>query len=180
MGPVLGVKLIAAIAAALVVSWLAASGVLFVWPHEDTARRSDAMVVLAGSKHERLDKALSLMRQGLAPVLLISAGDDPAWPAADRLCGQSRPFRVVCFDAHPFNTRGEAQAVTRMAAAHGWRSLVVVTSSYHVTRARLIFERCFHGQLAAVGAPTSIFDLPGDIASEWAKLVYSLTVTRRC
>ena len=82
--------------------------------------------------------------------------------------------------ANPYSTRGEAENVARMARAHGWRSLVVVTSRYHIRRAKLLFERCFPGRVQTVAAPFSLTELPSVLPSEWAKLMYALTVARDC
>src|SRR4051794_24178594 len=116
----------------LFAAWLAASAVLFVWPSGDSPARADAVVVLAGAKVPRLDKGLELMRRHVAPVLVISDGLDPLWPRANRLCRGDAGFEVVCFRPRPYSTRGEAEAVARIASARGWRSIVVVTSRYHV------------------------------------------------
>jgi uncharacterized SAM-binding protein YcdF (DUF218 family) len=67
-----------------------------------------------------------------------------------------------------------------MAAARHWRSVVVVTSTYHVRRAKLLFERCVDGRVEGVGAPFGALALPAVVPSEWAKLVYALTVARDC
>jgi uncharacterized SAM-binding protein YcdF (DUF218 family) len=163
-----------------VIALVVSSAVLFVWPEEDAPAHASAVVVLAGSKKPRLDKGLALMRRGVAPVLVISDGLDPTWPQANRLCAGHAPFRVLCFRPSPYSTRGEAEAVARMAAARHWRSLVIVTSTYHVRRAKLLFERCFHGRVQAVGAHFGSSELPAVLPSEWAKLVYALTVARDC
>jgi uncharacterized SAM-binding protein YcdF (DUF218 family) len=153
--------------------------VLFVFPADDEPRRADAVVVLAGGGH-RLDEALRLVRSGVAPVLAISAGRDPGWPEANHLCGQLRPFRVVCFDAQPFSTRGEARWTARAAAARGWDSVAVVTSDYHVLRSRLLFERCLRSPVTVVGADPPLGNAAFGIALEWPKLAYALTVGRAC
>jgi uncharacterized SAM-binding protein YcdF (DUF218 family) len=168
------------LAGVFVVALIVASAVLFVWPEQDSPRRANAVIVLAGSKKARLNKALGLMRQGIAPVLVISDGWDPSWPQANRLCAGHAPFRVICFHANPYSTRGESETVARIASARHWRSLVVVTSTYHVRRAKLLFERCFHGRVQAVGAHYGATELPTLLPSEWAKLVYALTVARDC
>src|ERR671939_278548 len=126
--------------ALLFVAWVAASAILFLWPRQDSPRRANAVVVLAGGKVPRLEKALGLMRRHVAPVLVISDGWDPLWPEANRLCaGHAARFAVVCFRPKPYSTRGEAEDVARLAARRRWRSIVVVTSRYHVTRARMLF-----------------------------------------
>jgi uncharacterized SAM-binding protein YcdF (DUF218 family) len=168
------------LAGVFVVALIVASAVLFVWPRQDSPRAANAVVVLAGSKKPRLNKALGLMRRRVAPVLVISDGWDPSWPQANRLCAGHAAFRVICFHASPYSTRGESEMVARIAAARHWRSLVVVTSTYHVRRAKLLFERCFHGRVQAVGAQYGLSELPALLPSEWAKLVYALTVARDC
>jgi uncharacterized SAM-binding protein YcdF (DUF218 family) len=173
-------RLVVVFVCLFLIALVAASAVLFVWPEQDSPTHADAVVVLAGSKKPRLDKALALMRRHVAPTLVISDGRQAGWPQANRLCAGRAAFRVVCFHADPYSTRGEAEAVGRIAAARHWRSLVVVTSTYHVRRAKLLFERCFPGRVDAVGAHYSLTDLPALLTSEWAKLVYALTVARDC
>ena len=172
--------LLFSLVALFVVALIVCSAVLFVWPEQDSPTRASAVVVLAGSKKSRLSKALGLIRRGVAPVLVISDGWDPTWPQANRLCAGHAPYRVLCFHASPYSTQGEAETVARMARARRWRSLVVVTSMYHVRRAKLLFERCFPGRVQAVGAHFGLSQLPSLLPSEWAKLVYALTVTRDC
>jgi uncharacterized SAM-binding protein YcdF (DUF218 family) len=173
-------RVAAAFVCLFVLALLVSSAVLFVWPGQDSPRRASAVVVLAGSKKPRLGKALGLMRQRVAPVLVISDGWDPSWPQANRLCAGHAPFQVICFHANPYSTRGEAETVARIASRRRWSSLVVVTSTYHVRRAKLLFERCFPGRVQTVGAHYGLSELPAVLASEWAKLVYALTVARDC
>jgi uncharacterized SAM-binding protein YcdF (DUF218 family) len=173
-------RLALALVALCVVALVVSSAVLFVWPDQDSPTRATAVVVLAGSKAPRLNKALALMRRHVAPVLVISDGRVAGWPQANRLCAGHAPFRVVCFRANPYSTRGEAEEVARLAAEHHWRSVVVVTSTYHVRRAKLLFQRCFKGRVETVGAHYGASDIPAVLASEWAKLIYALTVAREC
>jgi uncharacterized SAM-binding protein YcdF (DUF218 family) len=162
-------------------AWLAATAVLFLWPNEDSPDRADAVIVLSGSRAYRLPRALELMRAGVARTLVISNGRDPRWRQAHRLCtnGDSR-FRVICFVPDPDSTQGEAEGVGRIAAERDWRSLVVVTSRFHITRARMLFERCFDGDVDAVGADSPSLYLPLNLLGEWGKLSYQLTVQREC
>jgi uncharacterized SAM-binding protein YcdF (DUF218 family) len=87
---------------------------------------------------------------------------------------------VVCFTAVPFSTVGEARTVTQLAHERGWKSVVVVTSTFHVTRADMLFHRCFHGHLSVVGSSSTWCRLPEEWASETGKLIVQLTAERGC
>jgi uncharacterized SAM-binding protein YcdF (DUF218 family) len=175
-------RLIVAILALVVAAWIAASMVLFLFPDEGAPVRADAVVVLSGTRGSRLAKALELMRDRVAPVLVIS--NDPQTPVREaiHLCraGRGPTFRVICFEPDPDSTRGEARAVGTLARAHNWRSLVLVTSGFHVTRARMLFRRCYHGKLDAVGVSYPIWTIPKVVISEWAKLAYATVFARGC
>jgi uncharacterized SAM-binding protein YcdF (DUF218 family) len=168
--------------AALVLAWITATLVLFVFPSTDAPGKADAVVVLSGGRNSRLDPALNLMREGVAPLLVISgSGLDERWLKARRLCADgARGFRVLCFDPSPYSTRGEAETITRLAQTHGWQKVDVVTSRYHVFRARIIIGRCYHRQLTMIGTSAHPWDTFVSWFSEWSKLLYQLTVQRSC
>jgi uncharacterized SAM-binding protein YcdF (DUF218 family) len=163
----------------VVAAWLAVAVRFVLVPEQDSAWHADAVVVLAGD-HLRLGKALELMTRRVAPTLVISDGLAPGWHRANRLCRGRAAFRVVCFRASPYSTRGEAEAVARMAAARGWRSVVVVTSTYHVTRARLLFRRCVDGRVSVTGSTYQRSLIPLEVVLEPVKLLYALVVARGC
>ena len=175
-------RLIIAVLALLLAAWVAATVALIFLPDEHTPARAGAVVVLSGSKGERLDRALTLMRGRVAPVLVISGGLDPRQPKANRLCraGRGEGFRVVCFEPRPDSTRGEAETVGRLAARNHWRSIVIVTSHFHVTRATMLFRRCFDGRIDAAGVSYPWWNVPIVVAGEWAKLAHALVFAREC
>jgi uncharacterized SAM-binding protein YcdF (DUF218 family) len=168
--------------AALAAAWIGATLVLFAWPRTDDPRRADAVLVLSGGRNSRLDPALDLMHRKIAPILVISgAGIDEGWRKARALCAHgANGFRVLCFDPKPYSTRGEARELARLARRHGWHEVDVVTSRYHVFRARMILRRCYHGGLAMIGADSPWYNAPASWSSEWGKLLYQLTIQRSC
>ena len=175
-------RILLAAAGLLALVWIAATVRLVFIPDEDAPGKADAVIVLSGSKHERLDRGLELMREGAAPTLVISGGFDPRQPTASRLChaGKGNGFEVVCFTPDPDSTRGEAQATGRLATEHGWKRVVLVTSRFHVSRARMLFDRCVDGDVDAVGVPYPWTSIPAAVAGEWVKLGLSVTIARSC
>jgi uncharacterized SAM-binding protein YcdF (DUF218 family) len=176
----------ARILAAIVVLWLVACLVLFVHsPWQSGAPdHADAVVVLSGGLNSRLDPALALMRRRVAPVLAVSgAFHGHTWKKARKLCtggyGKLR-FRVLCFEPKPFSTQGESRAIAQLARERGWSRVVVVTSTFHVTRARMLVRRCYHGRLWLVGTHTPWWKLPADFVWETGKLITQLTYARGC
>jgi uncharacterized SAM-binding protein YcdF (DUF218 family) len=170
--------------AALVAAWLVACLVLFVWPPGEAGAptHADVVVVLSGDR-KRLAPGLALIRRGVAPVLAISSvGRTRNWRTAEQLCaaGRYRGARVLCFDAVPYSTQGEARAVRDLARPLGWHSVVVVTSTFHVTRAKMLFRRCLHIPVHVVGTSTTWWRMPVDWTSETGKLFVQLTVQRGC
>ena len=161
--------------------WLAASAYLFVWPPDDSVHRADALVVLGPGLHgERLKKAKELLRRHAAPQLVASIPNtDTGWVELRSLCLQGD---AICFRAQPFTTRGEARQVARLARRHNWKSIIVVTSRYHVVRVRRLYGRCFHGDLMVVGAPPS--SKPTEVVQrtlhEWGGLINAMTLERGC
>jgi uncharacterized SAM-binding protein YcdF (DUF218 family) len=143
--------LVASLAAGVVVIFSAvAIVVFFVSPATSDPVRSGAIVVLAGDPGDRIARALSLMNEGWSGTLVLDG--KPGSASTERLCQEHQSFEVVCLRPSPDNTRDEARAAARLAADRGWRTILVVTSLQHVTRARLLFDRCFKGDLLMVGS----------------------------
>jgi uncharacterized SAM-binding protein YcdF (DUF218 family) len=168
----------------LVLAWVAACLVLLTWSPWETGApaHADAVIVLSGGR-ERLPPAMALVRRGVAPVLAISSvSRTKPWAIARRLCNAGRyaHARVLCFDAQPYSTRGEAKTVERLAREHQWSRIVVVTSGFHVTRAHMLFRRCYDGGLWMVGVPFTWWKLPAQWVSETGKMAVQLTAQRSC
>jgi DUF218 domain len=163
-----------AILAALVALLVALTLYLFVFVPNDHVTRADAIVVLSGDR-KRVATGLRLFHEHVAPTLVVSR-DYRAWPELDAIC--ARP-RVMCLHVTPYSTRGEAGATGRLERRHGWKRVIVVTSRYHLRRARMLFDRC-GVRPQVVAARTTLRDFVIDIPWEWGKLLYQLTINRSC
>jgi uncharacterized SAM-binding protein YcdF (DUF218 family) len=88
--------------------------------------------------------------------------------------------RVICFTAYPSSTQGEAEYLAHVANEEHLKSVDVVTSQFHVFRARIILKRCYKGELHMVGAPQPWWKMPWYALTEQAKLAYQLVIARSC
>ena len=159
----------------LVVVLTAAIGLtlwLFVFPSSDRPADAQAVVVLSGGGREPLDRGLRLVGEGVAPVLVVYGG-------ATSLCGRGDEFEVVCPRARK-DDRAEARALARLARKRGWRSLVVVTSTPDLSRARLVVERCYRNPASFVAARPSAGAWARAIPGAWRAYLDALIVVRKC
>jgi uncharacterized SAM-binding protein YcdF (DUF218 family) len=132
---------------------VAAVGLILVgitgWPiytaaREDSIRKADAIVVLGGEHDGREQYGLQLLRDGLAPVLMMSDPYPSSDAAMQRAC-QTRieNAEVLCKKPDELTTRGEAILTRQLADERGWKTVIIVTWRFHLPRARSIFEKCF-------------------------------------
>ena len=149
---------------------------LLVWPAQGMPTRVSAIVMLAGPGN-RLPVALQLAREHRAPVLVVSRG----WEGYGGPCPPPVPgVKLICFDPDPPDTRGEAEAVGRLAKQYRWRSIVLVAIPTQDTRARMVVERCFGGSTYVVTAPLPVGSWPYQIVYGWGALIKALVVDRSC
>ncbi|RDI63198.1 YdcF family protein [Nocardia pseudobrasiliensis] len=148
----------AAVTAVAVAVYVAALWPVYVRPRIDTPMRADAIVVLGGAHDGREELALRLARDGYAPRVLFS---DPYEHSAlmNRICHGGYRFRVDCFDPDPRTTLGEGRELAARARTDGWRRVIVVTFTPHVSRARYVLGKCWGGELLVVVAHPRISPL---------------------
>jgi uncharacterized SAM-binding protein YcdF (DUF218 family) len=100
-------------------------------------RLADGIVVLTGGS-SRVSDAMELLAAGYGKRLLIS-GVHPTNDASDisRSLPDSQSLMGCCvdLDRSAVNTRSNAAETRRWARERGFRSLIVVTSNYHMPRA---------------------------------------------
>jgi hypothetical protein len=160
----------------VVVAFLLASSLLFVWPATDPPQRVDAILSLnGGNESAREGLSISLAKKGYARVLLFSQGNSHTTP-----CPEVPGVTVVCFSANPGRTVGEVEFATRYLHRHGLHSLLVVPGRAQVTRARLLMKRCYSGHVAYVAAPITLGQVPYDVVYEWGALAKALFLYRSC
>ena len=124
--------------------WLVLAVQVFVNVDPLTVHRTDAVIMLGGAASERLPVAQQMQRDYNIPVLVLSHTDTPGNVAADTACNSAAfpSIQLLCFQPDEYDTRGEARAIGKIAQANGWKSITVVTSSYHLSRAERLMEQC--------------------------------------
>ncbi|OHV32580.1 MULTISPECIES: hypothetical protein [Pseudofrankia] len=169
-------RLLRSAAGLLAVTFVLTTAKLFVFPKRDVPTPVDAVVMFAGSSG-RLELAISLARYGYAPVLAVSQ------PTPDDLCPPDTipNVEVICFHPRPLTTQGEARWVATAAAARGWRSIIVVTSTTQDSRARLRLSRCYDGEVKVTPVdPPTRAAWAYMITYEWAAMAKALVLQRGC
>ena len=158
-----------------------AGAVVFLLREDDALRKADAVVVLAGGR-SRLPEALALVRDGAAPVLVVSEDLSGKDGARDSVCdgGKVEGATLLCRTANPFSTRGEARFVAQLAEQRGWDRIVIVTSRYHLFRAERLFERCTDAELVMHGVEENAGRNIVAVPVEWVKLGLAETFRRGC
>jgi len=104
------------------------------------AALSDGPVMVMGGSPARLALALTLPGvPGPSRTLILSGGAVDDWEAGGGACDDPH---VHCAQPDPSSTYGEALMLDRLATAHGWDAVTVVTSDFHVARARWQVSAC--------------------------------------
>jgi uncharacterized SAM-binding protein YcdF (DUF218 family) len=112
-------------------------------PAPKDAPKADAIVVITGGKG-RIEHAATLLATGRGKRMLI-AGADPSVRKVDlvKRLDAPPPMFDCCVDlgSESVDTRSNAEEAKRWIARHHYRSIRLVTSDWHMRRARYEFHR---------------------------------------
>jgi uncharacterized SAM-binding protein YcdF (DUF218 family) len=140
--------------AALLVLVYALGFVLFAFtlgkPASVDAAATDAAIVLTGGPG-RIEHAIDVIREHKAKRLLV-AGVDPSVTKPDlaRRIPGSRSWLSCCVDlgSESVDTRSNAEEASRWLARRNFKSVRLITSDWHMRRARYEFDKVLGGKYA--------------------------------
>ena len=118
-------------------------GVTLADPAPADAQATDAIIVITGAPR-RIEHGMEVLGEGKGKRLLV-AGADPAVTKLDlvRRLGGKRKLVQCCVDlgSESVDTRSNAEESRRWMERHRYRSLRLITSDWHMRRARYEFRR---------------------------------------
>ena len=121
-------------------------------PAGATISEVDAAVVLTGGKG-RIEHAIAVLREGKVKRVLV-AGADPSVTKNDmaRRLGGSRKLLKCCVDlgSESVDTRSNAEEAARWLSKHQFKSVRLITSDWHMRRARYEFGKTLDGRYKIV------------------------------
>ncbi len=180
-------RLIGAIAVLYVVGF--AAFVVMLPRQHPPAPHADGIVALTGGD-ERLKAAVGLLETGAGKRLLVTGVNDTTTKAQLKRLAHGKTRFDCCADLGytAEDTHGNAMETAVWAHRHGYKSLIVVTASYHMPRSLTEFGAAMPG-VALLAYPvepngrksTSFWAMPGTLHllhSEYLKYLASVVMTR--
>ena len=135
-------------------------------------QQADTIVFLQGDQLDRAPAVEKLWKRGLAPLVLITGNNDLIGRGKrneecdfhlDKLKGylleRGIPNESILMDDQAFNTPDQAIHAIEMARKHGWKTLLIITSPYHILRAYLTCLKQVHEQEWSGGIIMHVADL---------------------
>lgn len=137
-------------------------------------RRTDGIVVPTGGAG-RIDRGLEILEAGEAKRMLVTGVDPSVRPRELAAVYQQVPRRLFdcCVDLgqEAIDTRSNADETAGWVRRHRFKSVRLVTSDWHMARARLELANALGDEVEIVGDPVRTNARFGMLASEYNKLM---------
>jgi uncharacterized SAM-binding protein YcdF (DUF218 family) len=143
----------------------------------DQAGPVDAIVVMGAAQYDgrpspqlaaRLDHAVDLWNQGLAPTVITTGGNLPgdrfteAEASSSYLVERGVPTEAILLENSGSTSYESLESVGDMMAMRGLDTVLIVTDPYHALRSRLIAEE--------LGMTSYVSPTPYSVVSGWSSL----------
>ncbi|QNE33102.1 YdcF family protein [Sphingomonas sp. NBWT7] len=138
----------------------------------DDARRTDAIVVPTGGAG-RIGRGLALIEAGRARRLLVS-GVAPGLRKVDLIAANGHAPAIECcvdLGREAVDTRSNAEETARWVREHRYRSVRLVTSNWHMARARMELGAALDDGVVIVRDGVPAEQRLGQLVNEYNKLL---------
>lgn len=142
-----------AILAGLVLAWLTSALLVAIWSQRDASRPAAAIVVLGAAQYvgrpspvlkARLDHAIALYKNGLAPILVVTGGKGPRDTTSEAEAShlyavrQGVPDTAILVESAGRTSDESMRAVATMMHARGMHDAVLVSDPFHMLRLQVL------------------------------------------
>lgn len=162
---------------------LGVMGAIYWEARHDDARPVDAILVMGAAQYNgdpsevleaRLDHALELYRQGLAPVIIVTGGNQPgdayteAGTSEQYLIDRGVPPDAILMEDMGRDTWASMQNAATVAADRDIDTVLVVSDGFHLFRSERMAE--------AVGFDAYSSPTPGSPIEPWSGIEFSYVI----
>jgi uncharacterized SAM-binding protein YcdF (DUF218 family) len=163
----------------LLLAWLTSLAAVLLWERRDDAKAADAIVVLGAAQYDgrpspvlraRLDHAVSLWAQHLAPRLILTGGMGDGDTTSEAAVGRRYavkhgvPDSVILMETRGRTTTESVQRVASMMDSLNRREVIFVSDPFHMLRLWILARRF---GLTSHTSPTRTSPISSSIAERW-------------
>jgi uncharacterized SAM-binding protein YcdF (DUF218 family) len=175
----LGVRLALAGLALLPLLWLASFLAVLAWERNDQARPAGAIVVLGAAQYvghpspvlrARLDHAITLWKQRLAPIMIVTGGRGAGDTTSEAAVSQRYAIRngvppgAILLETEGRTTSQSMEGVAALMLQRGRNDVLLVSDPFHMLRLTILARR--HG-LVPFSSPTPTSPIAASRTERW-------------
>lgn len=142
-----------ALLAGVLLAWMTSTVLVAVWSQRDASRPAAAIVVLGAAQYvgrpspvlkARLDHAIALYKNGLAPVLVVTGGKGPRDTTSEAEASyvyavrQGVPDTAILVESAGRTSDESMRAVASMMHARGMHDAILVSDPFHMLRLQVL------------------------------------------
>jgi uncharacterized SAM-binding protein YcdF (DUF218 family) len=191
-------RIIAAIIIGPLLAWLTSAALVVIWSQRDASRPASAIVVLGAAQYvgrpspvlkARLDHAIALWKNGLAPVLVVTGGKGPRDTTSEAEASyayavkQGVPDSAILVESVGRTSDESMRAVADTMRARGMRDAVLVSDPFHMLRLQVLATQL---GITPYTSPTQTSPISANrelvaeyVLSESVKVPFTLLFARR-
>src|SRR6187551_3218835 len=131
----------------LLVGWVASLGAVLAWERHDQSRPAGAIVVLGAAQYvgrpspvlrARLDHAIALWHQGMAPLLIVTGGRGTGDTTTEAAVGQRYavqrgiPASAILLETEGRTTSQSMAGIAALMGTQGRKDVLMVSDPFHM------------------------------------------------